>query len=49
MIKSLQTKIIETGLPRPVEGPALGPGTAQVIIAQVVENLVLKVVKKLPH
>ena len=49
MIKSLRTNIIETGFSRPVEGPALGPGTAQVIIAQVVKNLVSMVVKKVPH
>ena len=46
MIQSLQTNIIETGFSRPVEGPTLGPGTVQVIIAQVVENSVSMVVKK---
>ena len=49
MIKSLQTNIIETGYSRPVEGPTLGPGTVQVIIAEVMENLLSMVVKKIPH
>ena len=46
MIKSLRTNIIETGFLRPVEGPTMGPGTVQVIIAEVMENLLTMVVKK---
>ena len=46
MIKSLRTNIIETGFSRPVEGPTLGQGTVQVIIAPVMENSVSMVVEK---
>ena len=49
MIKSLRTNIIETGFSRPVEGPTLGQGTVQVIIAPVMENSVSMVVEKIPH
>ena len=47
MIESLQTNTIGTGYSRPVEGPTPDPGTIEVFIKEVMENLLEQVVEKI--